>query len=227
MKKKIGMEVKIRDKKQKNDFIGWIPGVVYGPEIKDNKMIWMDYQDFYDIYNEAGGSTLVDLKVEGESKTFPVLIYDIQYHPISGRYNHVDFYAVKMGEKLETEIELNFIGESPAVKEQGGILVKSLDSIEVKCLPKDLISEIKVDTSSLKDMDDCIYVKDLDIPDELEVMLDENTTVASISRPRSDEELEQLEEKAEVDMDQVETVEKKKDEEEEQKEGDSEADKKQ
>jgi large subunit ribosomal protein L25 len=132
-----------------------------------------------------------------------------------------------MGEKLETEIELNFIGESPAVKEQGGILVKSLDSIEVKCLPKDLISEIKVDTSSLKDMDDCIYVKDLDIPDELEVMLDENTTVASISRPRSDEELEQLEEKAEVDMDQVETVEKKKDEEEEQKEGDSEADKKQ
>ncbi len=221
------MEVKVRNKKQKNDFIGWIPGVVYGPEIKENKIIWMDYQNFYDTYNEAGGSTLVDLKVEGENKAFPVLVYDIQYHPISGRYNHVDFYAVKMGEKLETEIELNFVGESPAVKEQGGILVKSLDSIEVKCLPKDLISEIKVDVSSLKEMDDCIYVKDLDIPQELEVMLDENTKVASISRPRSDEELEQLKEKAEVDMDQVETVDKKKEEEEEdQQEDDSEPDKK-
>jgi large subunit ribosomal protein L25 len=177
-------------------------------------MIWMDYQDFFDTYNEAGGSTLVNVSVEGESKKYPALIYDIQFHPISGRYNHVDLYAVKMGEKLETEIEINFTGEAPAVKEQGGTLVKSLDAIGVKCLPKDLISEIKVDISSLKDFDDCIYVKDLNIPKELEVMIDEDTTVASVARPRSDEELEGLEEKVEVDIDQVETEEKGKEKEE-------------
>ncbi|MFO7807231.1 MAG: 50S ribosomal protein L25 [Candidatus Moraniibacteriota bacterium] len=216
MKKSIEMNVKSREKGQKNDFIGWVPGVLYGPEIKENKMIWMDYQDFFDTYNEAGGSTLVNVNIEGENKKYPTLIYDIQYHPISGRYNHVDLYAVKMGEKLETEIELDFIGEAPAVKEQGGTLVKSLGAIEVKCLPKDLIGEIKVDISSLKEFDDCIYVKDLNIPKELEIMLDEDTTVASVSRPRSDEELEGLEEKVEVDMDQVETEEKGKEKEEDE-----------
>ncbi|MDZ7611813.1 MAG: 50S ribosomal protein L25 [Candidatus Moranbacteria bacterium] len=208
MKKSIVMKAKSREKKQRNNFIGWVPGVMYGPELKENKMIWIDYQNFFDTYNNAGGSTLVDIEVEGDKKNYPSLIHDIQYHPISGRYNHVDLYVVKMGEKIETEIELNFIGESPAVKELGGTLIKSLDAVEVKCFPRDLISEIKVDISSLKDFDDGIYVKDLDVPKELELMTDEDTSVASVGRPRSDEELEGLDEKVEVDMDQVETEEK-------------------
>jgi large subunit ribosomal protein L25 len=92
-----------------------------------------------------------------------------------------------MTEKLETTIALKFIGESPAVVEAGGVLVKNLDEIEVKCLPSDLISEIEVDLSSLKKFGDVIKVTDLKIPSNIEVLNDPQLIVATVVEPREEE----------------------------------------
>jgi large subunit ribosomal protein L25 len=135
-----------------------------------------------------------------------VIIYEIQKDPVTSNYIHADFFQVRMDEEIEKEVELSYIGEAPAVKELGGVLVKSLDEITVKCLPADLPSEIEVDITVLKTFEDHITVKDLKISPKVKFDIDQETVVALVAPPRSEEELEGLSEKVEEDVTKVEGV---------------------
>ena len=201
---KIVLNAKTRIPKQEGDFKGFVKGVVYGPELEENKLVWVKAQEFGKAYEKAGKSTLVDLQIEGEKEPLSVLFHEMQYDGLTNDLMHIDFYKVKMGEKIDTEIELEFIGESPAVKEQGGILVKGHDSLEVRCFPRHLISHIDVDLSVLKDFDDAVRVEDIKVPAEIEILTSADSVVVSISRPRTEEEIEKLDEKVEMDVDKVE-----------------------
>ena len=125
---------------------------------------------------------------------------------MTDKYTHVDFFQVRMDEEIETEVELNFVGESPAVKEQGGILVKNISEITVKCFPGDLPSEINVAISVLKTFDDRICIKDLKISPKVKIDLEPETVVALVEEPRSEAELAGLSEKVEADVAKVEGV---------------------
>ena len=137
---KIVLNAKSRVKNQEGDFKGCVKGIVYGHELKESKPVWVRFQEFNRVYAEAGKSTLVDLKIEGEKEVLSVLFHEMQYDGLTNELIHIDFYKVKMGEKIDTEVELNFVGEAPAVKELGGILVKSFDALEVRFFPRHLIS---------------------------------------------------------------------------------------
>ncbi|MCK5080580.1 MAG: 50S ribosomal protein L25 [Candidatus Moranbacteria bacterium] len=202
--KKIVLKAKPRVLKEEGDFSDWIKGVVYGPELKENKIVWVRLQDFDRVYKEAGRSTLIDLEIEGDKNEYSVLFYDIQYHGLTDRCVHLDLYKVKMGEKIDATVKLSFINEAPGVKEQGGVLVKNTPALEVRCFPRHLVGEIEVDLAGLKEIEDSFYVKDLKIPEEIEVITGPDTVVVSIARPRTTEELEKLDEKIEMDVDKVE-----------------------
>jgi large subunit ribosomal protein L25 len=135
-----------------------------------------------------------------------VIIYEIQRDPVTDSIIHIDFFQVKMDEEIETEVEFEYIGESIAVRDLGGVLVKNMDDIEVKCLPGDLPSKINVDISVLNTFDDRICVKNLKISEKVKIDLDPETVVALVSPPRSEEELDQLSEKVEEDVSKVEGV---------------------
>lgn len=165
---------------------GGIPAVVYGPET-DNINLTVDYLDFEKVYKEAGESTLIGLKIN-EMEEMPVLVQTVSYNPVSDKIDHIDFYKIKYGQKLTARVELEFIGEPPAVKEFGGILVKSLTEVEIECLPKNLISKIEVDLTGLKTFDDSIHVKDLIVPDTIKILTGKDDIIASVSQPRIEEE---------------------------------------
>ncbi|MDA3815657.1 MAG: 50S ribosomal protein L25 [Patescibacteria group bacterium] len=202
--KKLTLKATSRKDQKTDKTFKKISGILYGPEVKESKRVWVDAQQFKKIFEEAGESTLFDLEIEGEKESQSVLIYDVQNHPVTGKYRHVDFYKVKKGKKIETSVELEFIGESPAVKEKGGILIKNLDSVEIRCLPKDLLGKIKIDLGILKEIDDTVHIGELDIPKEVELLADPKTVIISVGAPRSQEEIDQLDEKVEMDIDQVE-----------------------
>ena len=182
-----------------------IPAVLYGGK-KENKTLWVNQKEFQKLYEEAGESTIIDLVIEEDRKGENVLIYDVQYHPLKGTCRHIDFYRVDMKKEIETNVELVFEGEASAVKELGGVLVKNIDEIEIRCLPKDLPGEIKVDLSQLKTFDDLIAIKDLNLPAGVKATLDPETVVALVTPPRTDAELEQLDETVEADVSQVEGI---------------------
>ncbi len=180
-----------------------LPAVIYGRGI-ESKSVMADYNAFHKAIKAAGESTLLDLEIEGDG-TVKALIKDWQVDPISNRYTHVDFYQVNLKEKLKTEIALNFVGESPAVKEQGGSLIKTLDSVLVECLPTDLVHAIDVDVTMLRTFDDMITVKDLKIPEGIHVLENPDETIAKVEAPMTEDQLKALEASAVADVTAIKT----------------------
>lgn len=185
---------------------GDLPAVLYGNGIA-NRNLTVSRNDFQRTYKVAGESTLVDLSVDKESPV-KVIIQDVQRHPVTGAITHIDFHQVKMTEKITAEIPLNFIGESAAIKELGGVLVKNLDEIEVKALPGDLVHEITVDIGSLKTFDDMIRLKDIQLPPGIEAQDNLDEVICLVTPPRSEQEMAALEEKVEEKVEAVEGVQK-------------------
>lgn len=205
---KINLKVETRDmageKVRPGRKAGKIPAVVYGRKLK-NQNLWVNYADFLKVYAQAGESTIIELDIDRKNKS-NALIHDVQADPISDKFSHIDFFQVRMDEKIETDIPLEFVGESEAVKANGGILVKSLDEIPVECLPADLPSKFEVDISKLKTFDDVIKISDLNISEKVKIQVDPETVVANVAPPRSEEEIAGLSEKVEEDVSKVEGV---------------------
>lgn len=165
---------------------GLIPAVVYGHDFK-SMSLQVPYVEFENVFKETGESSLINLEIDGKTPV-KVLVYDIQYHPLTDKIQHVDFYKIKAGEKITVETGLKFVSEAPVVKNLKGVLVHNMGKIEIKCLPEDLIHEIEVDVSGLATFEDVIRIKDLKIPSKIEVMQDLNEVVVSVSRPQAEEE---------------------------------------
>ena len=182
-----------------------LPGVLYGPKIK-NISLKLDPKKFEKVYKEEGESSLISLEIE--DKKYPVLIHEVKNHPLTGKPIHVDFYQPILTEEVEASVPLIFEGESSAVKDLGGTLIKEIQEIEVKALPEKLPHEIKVDISVLKTFEDEILVKDLNLPADVKIEKEPEDMIASVTPPQKEEELEKpVEEEAEK-IDKVEGEEK-------------------
>jgi len=189
---------------------GKIPAVVYGPGEK-NASLEIDQQEFKKVLKEAGESSLVELNVEGEKEKRLVLIHEIQKDSITENFLHIDFFQANLKEETEAEVPLVFEGESIAVKDLGGTLVKNMSEIEVKALPQNLPHEIKVSIESLKTFEDRILVKDLILPKDVKATANPEEMVASVLAQENVE--EELTTPIEEKVEDVEKVEKEKKEE--------------
>jgi len=165
---------------------GLIPSELYGPDI-ENQHLALDYNDFIRVYNEVGESSLVDLK-SPDGKEYHVLIGEAHKHPISGKYSHVDLRQVSMTQKIEADIELEFIGEAPAVTTLGGMFMAQKNVITINALPKDLVSSLQVDISGLKNFHDKITVGDVKLPAGVEAVDEADSLIAAVLEPRAEEE---------------------------------------
>jgi len=192
----------------------FIPAVLYGHKIK-NLNLSINYDAFEKIYEEAGESTLIKLKIKDAetNKERVVLINDLTKDVVTDKFLHIDFKQIKMDELIKVEVPLVFIGESEAVKSEGGILVKNIHEVEIEALPQDLIHEIEIDISSLKTFDDNILIKDVKIPDNVKLTADPEDSIVSVTMPRTQEELEELEETPTESVEEVDVEEKGKTEE--------------
>lgn len=179
---------KVRSLKQQ----GEIPAVFYGKG-EENLSLTLNTSEFMKVWKRVGSTGLVKLFIEDGNKANNVLIHDVSCDPVLSSVKHVDFYQVRLDEKIMTKVPLSFIGISPAVSDNGGILVKTMQEIEVRALPQDLPHEIEVNIATLKTFEDSIFIKDLKISAAVEILGDSESTVASVAPPRSEEELQSLE----------------------------------
>lgn len=161
---------------------GLIPAVLYGHGVK-NQNLAVNGLEFKKLFKETGESKLIDLQID-EKKPVKILIQDVTFSPLQGEVEHIDFYQIKENEKITTEIELVFVGEAPAVKELGGVLVKTYDAVEVECLPSELekMDKIIVDLSVLKNFGDAVHIKDLVVPAGVKIKVEPEEVVALVEQ---------------------------------------------
>lgn len=189
---------------------GWIPGVVYGQKSPVN--VQMEQKALRRALRIIGTTQLADLRVGDQSKT--VLVREIQQHLTRGDVMHVDFLEVDMAAKLRAEVELVSIGEALPEEEGLGVATLMLRHVEVECFPDDLPAEISVDLSAIRRPDDVIHVRDLRVPDGVEIMTDADLVVARFEYAAAEEEEEGGLEEAEESAEEVEVISKgKRDEE--------------
>lgn len=172
-RKVIGREVKFLRRQ------GIVPANIYGKKIK-SLAVQLTVKAFLPVLKEVGETSLLELKVEGEEKTRPVLIHAVQFHPLSGDPLHVDFYEVDLKEKVTTKVPVELIGESPAVKEKIGILIQPLSEVEVEALPADLPEKVEVDISSLKVIDDAVIVENIKANEGIKILTDGQEVLVKI-----------------------------------------------
>lgn len=181
---------------------GLVPGVVYGHKF-ENLNLLIAQRELAKVLTEAGESSLLDLEVDGK-KIGNVVISDYQLDPLSGEIIHFDLHKVRMNEKIVANVALTLEGEAPAVKELGGTLVIVKDELEIRCLPGNLLAEIKVEVDALATLEDMIRVKDLKVPTEVEILDDAEDVLVQVEAPRTAEELAELETAVEENVEQVE-----------------------
>lgn len=185
---------------------GLLPAVVYGGG-EDNISLSLNPREFEKIFAEAGESSIIDLTVDNKA-VGQVLVYDLQYHPTTGKISHVDFKRVLADEKIVATVSLVFVGEAPAVKELGGTFVHNMEHLDIECLPKDLMHDIKVDVTVLKTFDDVIKVGDLKINEGVEIVdMSPEQVVAKVIPALTEEQIKAMEEAGkEGDVSKVEGV---------------------
>ena len=190
-----------------------IPAVVYGMGAPAASVA-LNHDEFVKLYAEAGEASLIDLLL-GDKADGKVLIQDIAYDPVSDRIIHVDLRRIDMNKVMTATVELRFVGESPVIKAQGGTLMRSVEAVEVKCLPKDLVSHIDVDLTVLKTFDDVIKIKNLIVPAGITITSPHaEDLIAKATAALTEDEIKAMEQTAApADLSKIETAGKKKEEE--------------
>lgn len=177
---------------------GKTPAVVYGHGTEPTAVA-LDSKLMNKAYAQAGGNQLIGLKID-DARQKNALIHDVQVDYRSGSVTHADFYLVNMSEKIKTEVPLHVTGESTAVYQQEGTLIRPLETIEVEALPGDLPESFEMDISVLDDFDKTITVADLKIPEGVEILTPVEEVVAKVEPPRSEEEMAELDEEVKEEL---------------------------
>jgi len=167
---------------------GLLPANLYGKKVKSTA-VQVDLKSFLNTFKESGETGLINLTIKGEKKTRPVLIHHVQFPPVSEQPIHADFYQVDLKVKVTTEVPIELIGESPAVKEKLGILIQPLTEVEVEALPADLPDKLELDISDLKKVDGAVTVADLKMSAGVKVLTLKEEVLAKIEPLAKEEEI--------------------------------------
>ncbi|MGB2582817.1 MAG: 50S ribosomal protein L25 [Dehalococcoidia bacterium] len=167
---------------------GLTPANLYGRNVKSTAL-QVDTTQLKHTLAKAGKSSLVALKVDSAKRPKMVIIRDIQREPLTGGLLHVDLYQVKMEERIKIEVSLLFVGEAPAIRDRGGILVQNMTSVEVECLPANMPHNIEVDLSVLTELDQAVHVKDLSIDEGVTILTDPEQSIVQIARSKVEVEI--------------------------------------
>ncbi|MDH4269794.1 MAG: 50S ribosomal protein L25 [Dehalococcoidia bacterium] len=169
---------------------GITPVHVFGHGI-ESLALQCDTRELERVLSRAGQTRLIDLKLAKEKKPRTVVVREFDRDWRKGELVHVDFYQVKMEEKIRLEVPVVLLGEAPALKSKTNMLDHELGTFTVECLPAKIPSSIEVDISSLTELDQAIRVKDITLDKDITVLNNPDLVVAKISlRP-----VEKVEEK--------------------------------
>ncbi|MBL7064628.1 MAG: 50S ribosomal protein L25 [Anaerolineae bacterium] len=169
---------------------GWVPAVMYGRGF-DPVPLQFKRQSLRHVLSQTGGSQLVRINVAGQKQPEMALVRDVQRDVIRGTLLHVDFYRVMMTERLTTEVPLVTFGASPVVEQNEGILLYGISSVEVECLPDDLVDAIEVNLSDLTEVGQALHVHDLVVPAGMDMLTDLDEVIAHVVMARAEEEVEE------------------------------------
>jgi large subunit ribosomal protein L25 len=177
-----------------------MPAVLYGPGTEP-VLLSVSVKDLEKALKKSTASqAILNLTIHnGENTSRTAMIKELQTHPVSRNYLHVDFYEISMDRKISVKVPVIVKGKSRGV-EEGGILQIIRRELEILCLPTAIPETIELDITDL-DIGDSIHVKEIPLQGDIEIPPDVNFTVITIGSPKA--EVEEVEEEAEEEAEEA------------------------
>jgi len=209
LRDRTGKEISKKERRQK-----LLPAIVYGKDINLALKLPLESQKILKSINFSKNS-IIDMEIQEKEKksTIPVLIKDVQYHPLDESVIHIDFIKVSLEEKIKVSVPIVLKGEAKGIKD-GGILQQILWSLDIEGLPLDIPEKIELDITDLT-IGRSIHAKDIKLKDTLKILTPSGATIVTIVE-KVEEEL--VTTTAEVQPEGPEVIKEKKEEEVETKE---------
>ena len=160
-----------------------IPGIFYSFDSKESIPLYIDKKTFSEA--SKSGAKIFNIAVGKDKRN--VIFKSIQYHPVTDDIIHIDLYGVDMNRKVSVKVVINLTGNPIGVVNEGGVLVQSLNEIDLDCLPGDIPESIDADISELG-IGQVFKVEDLNVSDQLEIKTPGDQTIASVTHAMQEEE---------------------------------------
>jgi len=161
---------------------GRIPGVIYGHG-REPQPLAIDNRELEKLLSKISAeSTVIELSLDGKSTQ--TLIREIQRHPFKRQILHVDFQELVAGEKITVRLPIVLTGVPDGVRQDGGVLDQTLRELEVEVDPANIPNHIEIDVTPLK-IGESIHVRDIKLPEGVEVVTDTDSSVCVVSAPRA------------------------------------------
>lgn len=184
---------------------GILPAVIFSKG-KESVNIQLDLNQFVKAFNKAGETEIIDIAIEGEKETHPVLVKELQYHHIADQFTHVGFQEIDLTQTVRVTVPVNYLGEEehPMIKNGKAMLITLFNEVEIEALPKDIPQVIELSIESLKEIEDVLTVAELTkaIDTEKVTLLvdDEEAVIAKLDYA----EMLEVEEEEPMDVDDIE-----------------------
>ena len=171
----------------------YLPAVLYG--LDDNVLLMVRPRELKQIIQQEGANALIDLSIEGDSKTKrQVILKDYQTHPLREAWVHVDFLELDMSKKTKTRVPVKLMGQSPGEK-AGGLVNHVAKTIEIECLPGDIPKVIELDMTEVE-LGQVLHISDLIVADQIQILHRPEDPVVSVYLEKVKEEKPEEEEEA-------------------------------
>ena len=169
---------------------GLVPAVLYGRETAPIN-IQCPRGELARVVKGAGATSLITLQIGDGGEKRPALVRDVQYDVIRLTIEHIDFYQVVMTDKITTQIGIVLVGKAPVEERGEGTVLQDLTTIEVECLPGDLIPHIEIDVGQLSELGDTITIKAVRVPGSITILEREDELIAHTQALALEEEEEE------------------------------------
>jgi len=164
---------------------GIIPANIFGHH-EEPQAVQIDAIAFKRLQRSHRLTSLLSLRMPGASDGQTALIRHVQHDPRTGNVIHVDFFRISVTERINVKVPLRFVGEAPAVKNEGGVLLHLLDALEVECSAADIPEYLEVDVTPLAEIDDIIHARDVPLPANFKLITDPGEGIAKVAATRAE-----------------------------------------
>jgi len=163
---------------------GLIPGNLFGHN-QEAQAIQLDAVKFDQLRRKGAMRSVLTLRLP-DASIQTALLRHVQRAPRTGGILHVDFFRVNLTERITMRVTLRFVGESPAVKNEGGVLLHLMEVLEVECRAGDIVDALEVDISSLAEIDAVLHASDVKLPDGYTLTTNAEEPIAKVAATRAE-----------------------------------------
>jgi large subunit ribosomal protein L25 len=164
---------------------GIIPANISGHN-EESQTVQVEALAFEALKRAHAATSIITLRMSGSDRVQTALVRRVQRDPRSGKILHIDFSRVSLTERITMKVPVRFVGEAPAVKTEGGVLLHLLDNLEVECTASDIVDYIEVDISALTEIDSILHAGDAKLPANFTLITDPNEGIAKVAATRAE-----------------------------------------